>query len=60
MAVKIEIMDMPKSCMHCRFVDVYHDPVLIKHYYWCRARGQEVNGKKIRDKHCPLKELKEK
>lgn len=55
MAVRID-MDMPKSCMHCRFVDVYHDPVLLKHYYWCRARGQEVNGKKIRDKHCPLKE----
>lgn len=55
MAVRID-MDMPKSCMHCRFVDVYHDPVSLKHYYWCRARGQEVNGKKIRDKHCPLKE----
>ena len=52
MVVRID-MDMPKSCMHCRFVDVYHDPVL---HYWCRARGQEVNGKNGRDRHCPLKE----
>lgn len=56
--VKID-MEMPKSCMYCRFVNIYHEPVAHKAYYWCPAMGQEVNGKRKRDKDCPLQEVRE-
>ena len=55
MPVKID-MEMPKSCIDCRFCFAIQEPVF---HYWCTAGEHEVNGKRKRYKRCPLQEVKE-
>lgn len=56
MTVKIE-MDMPKSCLECRFAYVYHT-TFSGDILMCPYLGRGVSSKE-RESSCPLQEVKE-
>lgn len=49
-------MEMPKSCLYCRFCLILDDPDSNGKLFWCCAGQYEAKGKRKRDKYCPLKE----
>ena len=53
MAVKIENMDMPKSCSKCRFHIPYRGYATL-----CLAAQEVFDGAKARKMFCPLEEIK--
>ena len=74
MTVKID-MEMPKSCLECKFKELFHDKmVFIKQnikgvecqniinsggHYICRLENAEIKKEWERPSWCPLQEVKE-
>lgn len=57
MSVKIVGMEMPKSCLDCRFVYVAHT-TFSGDILMCPYLGRGVSSKE-RESSCPLQEVKE-